>query len=89
MDVGITIIFEQLTALIFGVVSSVLFLAIGLPFFIITIIIIITMVVFNRKILFLRRINRSRYNSFIKKLIQHRKDFMNFGKDEVIFKEFV
>ena len=55
LDVGITIIFEQLTALIFGAVSSALFLSIGIPFFIITLAIIIVMVNFNRGIIYLRR----------------------------------
>ena len=89
MDVGVTIIFEQLTAMIFGIISSVLFLAIGLPFFIITIVIIVVMVIYSRKLLFVRRLARSRYSSFVKKIISHRKSYMNFQRDEHFFKEFV
>ena len=89
MDVGVTIIFEQLTAMIFGIISSLLFLAIGLPFFVITIVIIVVMVIYSRKLLFVRRLARSRYASFVKKIISHRKSYMNFQRNEHFFKEFV
>ncbi len=80
LDVGMTIIFEQLTALIFGAVSSTLFLAIGIPFFIITLIIILIMITYNRKILTIRRQARSKFNSFIKKLIINRKIYIRLNK---------
>lgn len=89
MDVGVTIIFEQVAALVFGTISSVLFLAIGAPFFLVTIAIIVLMIKYNRKLLFVRRLARSRFNSFIKKLVIHRKDYMNFSRDEYIFKEYI
>ena len=71
--------------MIFGIISSLLFLAVGIPFFIITTIIIVVMVKFDRKLIFIRRLARSRYNSFIKKLILHRQDYLTFGKDQHIF----
>lgn len=84
LDVGITIIFEQLTALIFGAVSSALFLAIGIPFLIVTFIIIGVMVFFNRSIIYVRREARSKFNSFIKKFIVHRKAYKAYQKDDYI-----
>jgi hypothetical protein len=89
MDIGVTIIFEQITALVFGSISSVLFLAVGGPFFVVTIVIIVLMVVYSRKLLFVRRLARSRFNSFIKKLVVHRKDFLNFNREEHIFREYI
>lgn len=75
--------------MIFGCISSVLFLAVGGPFFLVTIIIIVLMIVYSRKLLFVRRLARSRFNSFIKKLVLHRKDFLNFNREEHIFREYV
>lgn len=89
MDVGVTIIFEQVAALVFGTISSVLFLAIGGPFFVVTIVVIVMMIKYSRKLLFVRRLARSRFNSFIKKLVIHRKDYMNFDRDEYIFQEYI
>lgn len=75
-----TLIYEHLAAIIFGAVSSTLFLVIGIPFLIITFIIIIIMVVYNRKILAIRRRARSKFNSFLKKLIIYRNTYIKLNK---------
>ncbi len=72
IDIAFTIIFEHLDVIIFASVSSLLFLAIGLPFLVINLVIVFLMVHYSRQILDRNRQNRSKINEFIKKLIRQR-----------------
>lgn len=88
VDLGLTILFEQLTAVLFGVISSALFLVIGLPFLLI---IFVSLYLMGRidRLLFMNRLSHiTRLNAFYFKLLYHRVDFMGFKKEEELFKDY-
>lgn len=72
IDIAFTIIFEHLDVIIFASVSSLLFLAVGLPFLVINLVIVFLLVHYSRQIFDGNRQNRSKINEFIKKLIRQR-----------------
>ncbi len=88
IDLGITILFEQITAVLFGSISSALFLVIGIPFLILIFIGLYLMARIN-KMLFIARISHiTNLNSFFFKLLNNKKDFAGFKVDDALFKQF-
>jgi ABC-type bacteriocin/lantibiotic exporter with double-glycine peptidase domain len=74
---------------VFASISSLYFLAIGISFFFINILIIALMIRYSRKLFNFKRKYRSKSNSFIKKIINHRNQINAMKKNDFIFKEFV
>ena len=87
IDLGFTIIFEQMAAVLFGIISSVLFLSIGLPFLAFILVGLYLMARIDR-LLFVNRLPHLKdLNAFYFKLLYHRVDFMGFKKEEELFTE--
>jgi len=61
-----------LSIIVFASISSLLFLAVAIPFLLINTLVIITMICYSRKIFNARRPSRSKLNEFIKKIIKNR-----------------